>query len=117
MASNPKTPPSEYANLTPSVPLAGSPDDAMQRLRIGLGGLLGIVILLGLASLIFERANQIEAAAVPEAASTVEPSEPAPKSDPLADSGIVPDLPSEPTGGASQQSAIMPEQGNDLPAQ
>ena len=89
----------------------------MQRLRIGLGGLLGIVILVGLASLIFERAKQVEAMAVPEAAPTVEPSAQLPKSDPLADSGIVPDLPAEPTAGPAQQPAIMPEQGDEASSQ
>ncbi len=106
-----------FSKAGEGAPLAGSPDDAMQRLRIGLGGLLGIVILVGLASLIFERANQIEAASVPEAAPTVEPSAQTPKSDPLADSGIVPDLPAEPSPVPSQEAALVPERGDDIPAQ
>lgn len=117
MASEPDIHSPGNTNLSQAAPLAGSREDSMQRLRIGLGGIFGIVILLGLASLIFERANQIEATAVPEAAPTVEPSAPVPKSDPLADSGIVPDLPAEPTTAASPQAAIVPEQGNDRPAQ
>lgn len=117
MASDPKFQLPGYAEISEAAPLAGSPDDAMQRLRIGLGGLLGMVILIGLASLIFERANQIEAAAVPEAAPTVEPSAQAPKNDPLANAGIVPDLPAEQTPAPAQQSAIMPEQGDDRSTQ
>ena len=117
MASDPKFQMPGYAKLTESAPLAGSRDDAMQRLRIGLGGLLGIIILVGLATLIFERANQVEASAVPEAASTIEPSAQSPKNDPLANAGLVPDLPAEPTPGPAQQTAIMPEQGDDLPSQ
>lgn len=117
MVSDPQIPMSGEARYSEAAPLSGSRADAMQRLRIGLGGLLGIVILIGLASLIFERASQIEATTVPEAAATVEPSTQLPKSDPLADAGIVPGLPAEPTAIATPQSGTASEQGNDLPAQ
>lgn len=108
-----------YAMQRPAeiAPLAGTRDESMQRLRIGVGGLLGMVILIGLATLIYERANQIDATAVPQAAPTVEPSTGTPKNDPLADAGIVPDLPAEPTASAQQETAVMPEQGDAVPAQ
>ena len=98
-------------------PLAGTRDEAMQRLRIGIGGLVGMVILIGLATIIYERANQIDATAVPEAAPTIEPNTATPKNDPLANAGVVPDLPAEPTASPTQEQAVMPEQGDAVPAQ
>ena len=45
-----------------------------------------------------DRADQTDAEAVPEAAATVEPeAAEAPQSDPLAEAGVVPELPAEPT--------------------
>lgn len=94
-------------------PLGGTRAQAMHRLQIGLGGLGAIVLIIGLANVIMDRANLTEAAAVPDAASTVAPEPPAaPQNDPLADAGVVPDLPTEPTPSPSREPAIMPEQGN-----
>lgn len=98
-------------------PLAGRREESMQRLRIGAGGLLGMIVLIGLASIIYERANQVDATAVPQAAPTVEPTTATPKNDPLADAGIVPDLPAEPSPDSAQEPAVMPEQGDAIPAQ
>ena len=117
MASDPRIDPYAAPRAADVAPLAGTQDEAMQRLRIGIGGLVGMIVLIGLATLIYERANQIDATAVPEAAPTVEPSTATPKNDPLADAGIVPDLPAEPTTSPSQQPAVVPEQGDAVPAQ
>lgn len=110
--------PDPYAQrqLADPAPLAGTRDQSMQRLKVGLGGLLAIIVAVGLATLIDERAQQIDATAVPQAAATVEPSTSAPKNDPLANAGVVPDLPAEESAPLQEQ-AIMPEQGNAAPAQ
>ncbi|ANY20008.1 hypothetical protein A6F68_01492 [Tsuneonella dongtanensis] len=80
---------------TASSPLAGTRAQALQRLQVGISLLLGIVLIVGLANVIEERAKQSENAAVPEAAATVAPSPTAMANDPLADAGVVPDLPAE----------------------
>lgn len=77
-------------------PLAGTRAQAVQRLQVGLSLLLGVVLIVGLANVILERAKQSEEAAVPQAASTVAPSPESTANDPLADAGVVPDLPQEP---------------------
>lgn len=82
----------------------------VQRLQVGLSGLAAMLLLVGLANIIQNRARMAEELSVPEAAPTVQPVGPPPLSDPLADAGVVPDLPAEPT--ATQQAAIVPEQGN-----
>lgn len=69
----------------------------MQRLQVGVSLLLGIVLIVGLANVIEERAKQTEDASVPQAAATVAPSPTQTSSDPLADAGVVPDLPDEAT--------------------
>ena len=65
----------------------------MQRLQVGFGGIVAIVILVGLASIIETRLAESEAAAVPEAAATDAPEPSSTAADPLVDAGIVPDLP------------------------
>ena len=82
-------------------PLAGTRAERIQRLQIGLIGISAMVLLLGLADIVTERAQQTQADAVPEAAPTVEPSETAPPRDPLADAGVVPELATSPTPTAS----------------
>lgn len=70
----------------------------MQRLQIGLLGLATMILLVGLATVIRDRAQLSEDLAVPEAAATTVPIVvPKMGSDPLADVGLVPDLPSSPT--------------------
>lgn len=78
-----------------SAPLGGSRAQAMQRLQVGVSLLLGIILIVGLANVIEERAKQTEDASVPQAASTVAPAPAQTSSDPLADAGVVPDLPAE----------------------
>jgi len=79
-------------------PLGGTRAQGLQRLQVGLSLLLGIVLVVGLAHVIEERANQSADAVAPEAAATVAPDEAQPPgTDPLADAGVVPDLPAEPT--------------------
>ncbi|MEW4448587.1 hypothetical protein [Qipengyuania sp. JC766] len=85
-------------------PLGGSRREAVQRLQIGLSGILAMVLLVGLVDVIRQQADETEETAVPEAAATVQPSATVPaKNDPLAQAGVVPDLPAEPTPKASQR--------------
>ena len=93
------------------VPLAGTRSQSMQRLQIGIGGIVLMVLLIGLASIIQDRMLEVDAAAVPAAAPTTEPSQPSKQSDPLVEAGVVPDLPQQSTPVPSQSQAPVPEQG------
>lgn len=73
----------------------GAKAEATQRLQIGLSGLASMVLLIGLATIIGNQADQTRDGAVPQAAPTTEPTEAPTQRDPLADAGIVPDLPAE----------------------
>lgn len=90
----------------PRAPLAGTSSQSIQRLQVGLFGLAAMVLLVALANIIRNNAEQNEATVVPEAAPTVaaEPKA-APVSDPLADAGVVPDTPAEP----AQDDAVPPQ--------
>jgi hypothetical protein len=101
MASEPDTPNQHPMRRTSDAPLAGTRTQAMQRLQIGLLGLSAMIVLVGLANIILDRAQQSEDGSVPEAAPTAAPTEPeAAARDPLADVGVVPDLPASPTPAA-----------------
>ena len=78
-------------------PLGGTKAEATQRMQVGLVGLGSMVLLVGLASVLGNQADRAQDAAVPDAAPTTEPTEAAPQRDPLADAGIVPEIPAEPT--------------------
>lgn len=95
-----------------AAPLGGTRAEALQRLQIGLGGLAGVIVLVGLASTITERARESEAAAVPNAAATVaaEPAAPV-KQDPLAEVGAVPEVPDQPGPEAGADAELEPETG------
>lgn len=77
-------------------PLAGSHSQSIQRLQVGLFGLAAMVLLVALANVIRNNADQNEATVVPEAAPTVA-TQPRTEtvSDPLVDAGVVPDVPAE----------------------
>lgn len=99
-------------------PLAGTRAEAIQRLQIGLFGIGAMVLLVGLAGIIGSQADLTEQGAVPDAAPTTEPTSAVPQSDPLADAGVVPDIPADPspapTGAAPR--AAQPAQGPAQPA-
>ena len=80
----------------PGAPLAGSRSQSIQRLQVGLFGLAAMVLLVALANIIRNNAEQNEATVVPEAAPTMAAKPQASEaSDPLADAGVVPDTPTE----------------------
>ena len=92
-------------------PLGGSREQSVQRLQIGIGGVVLMVLLVGLASLIQDRTREVDAAAVPAAAPTTEPTAASTQQDPLVEAGVVPDLPEQPVPTATQSPAVVPEQG------
>lgn len=75
---------------------------AVQRLQAGLFGLAAVVLMVGLASIINERAREAEAAIAPQASPSASPSANS-GSDPLAEVGVVPS--SVPDQGAAAQPA------------
>lgn len=91
-------------------PLAGTRQQRLQRLQVGLLGLGGILLLVGLANIIISGARQSEQEAVAElpAPSANDLPGPGPR-DPLADAGVAPDLPAE---GAVDSAAGAAEAGN-----
>ena len=99
-----------------AVSAAGARSSSVQRMQIGLAGLGTMILLVGLAQVINDRAQLSEAETVPASASTMAPIETVPvQNDPLAEAGVVPDLPAEPVDQPAQEQAIMPEQGNVPP--
>lgn len=106
--------PSESEEQAPGVPEGLGPD-GMQRLRTGVGGILAVILVVGIANVITDRALQNEETAVPEAAPTVEPSAAATSGDPLSDAGVVPDLPEQPEAEPVPEGPVLPETGEGAP--
>ena len=90
----------------PAAPLAGTNSQSIQRLQVGLFGLAAMVLLVALANIIRNNAEQNEATVVPEAAPTVAAEQTEAVSDPLADAGVVPDTP-----------PAQPAESNAVPSQ
>jgi hypothetical protein len=105
--------------ISEPAPLAGTRGERIQRLQIGLVGIGAMVLLLGLADIVSERAQQTQADAVPDAAPTTEPTETAKPRDPLADAGVVPELPANPTPGpaasATRSTVDVPPPASNAP--
>ncbi len=97
----------------PVVPLGGTRRERVQRLQIGLFGIIAVVIMIGLADIVITRAQLTEEAAVPDAAPTVQPTETAAPRDPLSDVGVVPEVPAEQTDTTPVEAE--PELTEDLP--
>jgi len=71
--------------------------DVMRRLQTGAIGIAAVLVLIGLASIIQERAAQSDRTAVAEAVATPQPSGSATVSDPLAQAGVLPEMPASPS--------------------
>lgn len=93
-------------------PLAGTRAERIQRLQIGLFGIGAMVLLVGLADVVISRAEHTQANAVPEVIPSVMASESSAPRDPLADAGVVPELPAEPTQTPTAQA---PQPTDDVP--
>jgi hypothetical protein len=88
----------------------------IQRLQIGVTGVALMILLVGLASIVQNRAAQTDATAVPEAAPTTEPTAAAPQNDPLVEAGVVPDMPAQPAATPTAPS-VPPATQAPAPAQ
>ena len=100
--AHPATP--HLAHLT-EAPLGGTRAEAMRRLQMGGVGVVAVLLLIGLASMIEDRAKQTDSTAVAEAAATTAPSASAAAPDPLAEAGVVPDMPASPAADATASPA------------
>lgn len=63
---------------------------SVQRLQVGLLGLAAMLLLVGLANIIMERARQADDASGVKTEEVANTGKTAPKNDPLADIGVVP---------------------------
>ena len=100
-------------NARSSAPLGGTRSEAIQRVQFGVGGLIAMVLLVGIANIVIDSARETEATTVPNAAATAK-AEPT-QNDPLVDAGIVPDLPAEATEEPLPEGPVVPETGEGLP--
>jgi hypothetical protein len=101
MATEPLTDPNDEVEA-PSAAQKRIRAEAIQRLQVGLSGLAAILLLVSLASIIINRANETEQAAVPASAASAADDTATPNKDPkdpLVDAGVVPQLPVD-TGAA-----------------
>lgn len=98
------------------MPLGGSRSEAVQRLQIGLFGIGAMILLVGLAGIIGGQADLVDQRAVPEAAPTTEPGASSPQRDPLADAGVVPDIPADPSPSPTNTPGLRPGNGPVGPA-
>lgn len=90
-------PPGPEQDLPPA-PLAGTNRQSVQRLQVGLFGLAAMVLLVALANIIRNNAEQNQATVVPEAAPSVAQQKAKAVTDPLADAGVVPEAPANDPG-------------------
>ena len=87
----------------------------VQRLQIGITGIVMMILLVGLASIIQNRAAETDATTVPAAAPTTEPTQAAPQNDPLVEAGVVPDLPAEPSATPNAAPTSRTQTTTDAP--
>jgi hypothetical protein len=89
-------------------PGATAKAEAVQRVQVGLFGIAAMILLVGLASIIGNQADLTDRLAVPDAAPTTEPQVQAPANNPLADAGVVPDIPAEPSPAPAPEPLVLP---------
>ncbi|WP_370189563.1 hypothetical protein [Qipengyuania sp.] len=100
----------------PEVPGNGARRErTIQRLQIGLTGIVMMILLVGLASIIQNRAAETDATTVPAAAPTTEPTRATAQNDPLVEAGVVPDLPVQPAAQPTVMPTSAPQTGADAP--
>lgn len=103
LRSRAPAPPGAANDTTLQAPLGGTRAEAIRRLQMGMVGVVAVLLLIGLASIIKDRATQTDSTAVAEAAATVAPDGSAAVADPLAEAGVVPDIP--PSAAAGEDDA------------
>ena len=118
LKSRAPAPPSGHAGALPPAPLGGTRSEALRRLQMGVIGVVAVLLLIGLASIVKDRATQTESTAVAGAAPTSSPSASTAAADPLAEAGVVPEIPASPsssaaapTTGPAATAAPTPNQG------
>lgn len=99
----------------PSAPLGGTRAEALRRLQMGALGVVAVLLLIGLASIIKDRATESESTAVAGAAPTTAPTTAVPAADPLAEAGVVPDIPASPTAAGGTPSPAAPAPAGPRP--
>lgn len=97
-------------------PLGGTRSEAIRRLQMGAIGVVAVLMLIGLASLIKDRATQTDSTAVAEAAATTAANAPTAAADPLAEAGVVPDMPGSPPKGIATANATAAPPASARPA-
>lgn len=97
---------------------SGTRAQAVQRLQVGLSGLLGMVLLVGLAHVILASAEQNRAEVVAEAVVPAQdaPVKPASSSSPLAEAGVVPSIGVQRPEAAPPAPPIDPDAPLEAPA-
>ena len=81
---------------------------SVHRLQVGLFGLGAMVLLVGLANIIMDRANEIEEAdPAMEEAIAIDAQPKKQSSDPLADIGVVPETDPQPQGGSPLEAELI----------
>lgn len=88
--------------------------ETVHRLQVGLIGLAAMLLMVGVANMIMDRAREADSTVVPEAAATVAASPEEEDGKALENAGVVPDLPNNAAGEPVPQGPILPEQGDGL---
>lgn len=106
-------PPSGQTGALPQAPLGGTRSEAMRRLQMGALGVVAVLLLIGLASIIKDRASETDSTAVAGAAATMSPGASTAAADPLAEAGVIPEMPATPTKeGNGLEAAQAPPPAN-----
>lgn len=80
---------------------------SVHRAQVGLGGLAAMLLLVGLANIIMDRARLSDAGTVTTNASRMPSGKPSANGDPMADIGVAPDMPSSPTAANSRAAPVV----------
>ena len=116
LKSRAPAPPSGQPGAASPAPLGGTRSEALRRLQMGAIGVVAVLLLIGLASIIKDRATQTESTAVAGAAATRSPGASTGAADPLAEAGVIPEMPSSPNASAAARgtaSAATPVPATD----
>lgn len=96
------------ADALVAAPLGGSRSEAVRRLQMGAVGVVAVLMLIGLASLIKDRATETDNAAVAGAAATTAAAVSTAAADPLAEAGVVPEIPGSSPTASGSATAVAP---------
>lgn len=89
-------------------PLGGGRAEALRRLQAGAIGVFAVLLLVGLASIIKDRAMQSDTTTVAGAAPTTAPAPADAAGDPLVEAGVVPEIPDTTPDAAASQTNPAP---------